>query len=319
VNLMGGEIHVESEENIGSEFSFNLEFEKADLEKETIQRDFSILQGKKILIIDDNQTNRKILSQLFLKYGIEVETYNNPLVALGIIQQGKHFDLGLIDMKMPQMDGMEFGKAVKALHLKSEIPLILYSSIGHMLSRTDIKKYFAEHVSKPIRHELLLERMSKVLATKYEKQVPKEFEENDSSKSNSLTGELYPMQVLIAEDNPINQLLALRMMEVHGYHADLAQNGKEALAACKTKQYDLIFMDIQMPEMDGLTCTKVIREDASFKRQPYIVAMTANALKGDREMCLEAGMNDYLSKPVKSEDVRHMLEKFGKLIHTEDK
>jgi PAS domain S-box-containing protein len=315
VNLMGGDIQVESELNKGSQFSFNLEFKKADLEKEMTSIDFSILKGKKVLIIDDNQTNRKILSQLFLKYEIEVETYNNPLVALGILQQGKQFDLGLIDMKMPQMDGMEFGKAIKDLKLTNEIPLILYSSIGHMLSRTDIKKYFAEHVSKPIRHELLLERMSKVLAMQNETILVNQSVVQANSTKSLLTAELYPLNILVAEDNPINQLLAIRMLEVHGYKADLAHNGKEAFEAYKNKKYDLIFMDVQMPEMDGLSCTKAIREESNYPNKPFIVAMTANALKGDREMCIEAGMNDYLSKPVKSEEIKFVLEKYGKMVN----
>jgi CheY-like chemotaxis protein len=267
-----------------------------------------VLKNKSIIIVDDNRTNRMILEQLFLTNGMKVESFDSPRIALSLLNQGKDFDLGLIDMKMPEMDGIEFAKELQKTNSNHALPLILYSSIGHMLSRTDINKYFKAHVNKPIRHDLLLKKMSEILSN-HQATDSKEISVLNDKK---LLAEKYPLSILLAEDNLINQKLAEQVLSVYGYSVSIANNGKEALDMIQEKQYDLIFMDVMMPEMDGLEATREIRKLKNMT-QPVIVAMTANALKGDREKCIESGMNDYMSKPVDQERIRKLLEYYGEL------
>jgi CheY-like chemotaxis protein len=175
-------------------------------------------------------TNRKILEQLFRNNGMLVESYNNPMIALSIIQEGKKFDLGLIDMKMPEMDGVTFGKEMDKLD--NGVPLILYSSVGHMLSRTDINRYFKAHVNKPIRHDLLLQKMAGILEEKKPEVVQPEIITEIPEAS---VASRYPIRILLAEDNMINQKLAERVLEIFGYQIDIADNGKIAFEMMQQK------------------------------------------------------------------------------------
>jgi PAS domain S-box-containing protein len=309
VDLMGSDLLVESTAGVGTSFYFDLTLARSKYLKPTVFN-LELLRDKKILIVDDNFTNRKILEQLFTKKGMIVESYDNPTVALNIIKEGKRFDLGLIDMKMPLMNGLEFGEALHH-NVKNKFPLILYSSVGHLISRTEINKFFKAHLNKPIRHEILLQKMSEI------------FDLNDSHIKESslieknteiLVGEKYPMKILLAEDNLINQKLAERVLEILGYTIEIANNGEEAVKMAHQNKYDLIFMDVMMPGMDGLDATKTIRNSTELKTQPVIVAMTANALKGDREICLDAGMNDYLSKPINVDEIIKILTFYGNEI-----
>ena len=309
VELMGGDLHVESITNEGTRFYFDLELEEGEFEEKRVH-DLGVLHGKNILIVDDNRTNRVILEQLFLTNGMKVESYDSPSIALNIIAQGKQFDLGLIDMKMPEMDGIAFAKELQRITGKSDLPLVLYSSIGHMLSRTDINKYFKAHVNKPIRHDVLLRKMSEILG---KQPFPQQIESaGDDHKDENIASRL-PMKILLAEDNMINQKLAERVLEIFGYSIDIAENGKIAVDMMQRNDYDLIFMDVMMPEMDGLEATRTIRQMDDI-RQPIIIAMTANALKGDREICVDAGMNDYMSKPIDTEVLKGMLLSYGRQI-----
>ena len=309
VDLMGSNLQVESMPGIGTSFYFDLLLSRSTYIKPT---DFNIelLKNKKILIVDDNFTNRKILEQLFIKKGMLVESYDNPTVALNIIKEGKKFDLGLIDMKMPLMNGLEFGEALH-YNTRNKFPLILYSSVGHLVSRTEINKYFNAHLNKPIRHEILLQKMCEI------------FDLNEKTPTDSLlivkeTGELlgqkFPLKILLAEDNLINQKLAERVLEILGYTIEIANNGEEAVQMMHQNKYDLIFMDVMMPGMDGLDATRTIRNSKKIKKQPVIVAMTANALKGDREICLDSGMNEYLSKPINVDEIIRILTIYGSEI-----
>ncbi len=308
VELMGGSLTMFSEEEKGTTFVFDVMMNESKQELKKDQN-LDVLKEKRILIVDDNMTNRKILEQLFKTNGMIVESYNNPLIAINIIKQGKQFDLGLIDMKMPEMDGISFGKEIQQLSLNRELPLILYSSIGHMLSRTDINKYFKAHVNKPIRHDLLLQKMGNILG-----EVPliTVNEESIQVVEDSIASH-YPMRILLAEDNLINQKLAERVLEIFGYEIEIANNGLEAVQMLEKNNYDLIFMDVMMPEMDGLEATGTIRREYKG-HQPVIIAMTANALKGDREICINSGMNDYVSKPINTEVIRELLIKYGSMI-----
>lgn len=308
VDLMGGKLQAESKENEGTTFKFDVFMERTCMDENRFQS-AEILKGKHILIVDDNMTNRKILEQLFRNNGMLVESYNNPMIALSIIQEGKKFDLGLIDMKMPEMDGITFGKEMDKLD--NGVPLILYSSVGHMLSRTDINRFFKAHVNKPIRHDLLLQKMAGILQVDQPEIIEPEF---IASIPEASVASRYPIRILLAEDNMINQKLAERILEIFGYQIDIADNGKIAFEMMQKNHYDMILMDVMMPEMDGLESTRTIRSNIDSNLQPIIIAVTANALKGDRELCIDAGMNDYISKPINTDELKSLLIKYGEVI-----
>lgn len=313
VELMGGRMWVESQPHEGTCFSFEVEMERTSFSRYTESLS-DLLKGKRVLVVDDNQTNQKILEQLFRNHGMEVETFNNPVIALSMLREGKAFDLGLIDMKMPQMDGVAFGKEVSQLR-QGELPLILYSSIGHLISRSDLTKYFKAHIHKPIRHELLLRKMAGILAEKSENAKPKAAMESPAKDTPELRlAEQFPMRILLAEDNPINQMLAGKMLESFGYSCVMVENGRQALEKAESETFDLILLDVMMPEMDGLEATRHLRKSSKLSKQPFIIAVTANALKGDRELCLEAGMDDYITKPINLEELRSKMARFGALV-----
>ncbi len=308
VELMGGKLEAESKKEEGTTFRFSLDLERSNVEVQRY-RNLEQLRGKHILVVDDNLTNRKILDQMFRNYGMDVSCYSNPLEALAILKEGRQFDLGIIDMRMPDMDGLIFGK--EASSIVPELPLLLYSSIGSSVLRSEINRYFKGHINKPIRHDVLLNRMANILEMHHTKTSEKHVEANDPP--NQIARD-YPMQILLAEDNLINQKLAERILEVFGYTIDIAENGRQAIDMMLEKRYDLILMDVMMPDVDGLEATRKIREALPETLQPVIIAVTANALKGDRELCLDAGMNDYISKPINTLELRDLLVMYGDQI-----
>jgi len=309
VSLMGGDLQVESITGKGTRFFFTLNLEESKLEEKKTHN-VEMLQGKRIIIVDDNRTNRLILEQLFTKNGMKVESFDSPTIALNILSQSKKYDLGLIDMKMPEMDGIEFAKKLLRQNSANELPLILYSSIGHMLSRAEINKYFKAHVSKPIRHDILLKKMSEILSDNGVANIQEEAIKK--GEINNIANE-YPLNILLAEDNLINQKLAEQVLGMFGYRITIVDNGQKAVNTISHEQFDLVFMDVMMPEMDGLEATRNIRK-LNIKEQPIIIAMTANALKGDREKCIDSGMNDYVSKPIDVNQVGNLLIQYGKKI-----
>jgi PAS domain S-box-containing protein len=309
VELMGGKLEAESKSGEGTSFRFCLNLERTRVEIQRF-RNLEQLRGKHIMVVDDNQTNRKILDQMFRNYGMEVFSYSNPLEALAILKEGRHFDLGIIDMRMPDMDGLIFGKEASAI--APELPLLLYSSIGSSVLRSEINRYFKGHINKPIRHDVLLNRMVNILESRNTKQAEKSAVESNVPPNQIALD--YPMRILLAEDNLINQKLAERVLEVFGYTIDIAENGKQAVDMMLEKRYDLILMDVMMPDVDGLEATRKIREIIPESMQPVIISVTANALKGDRELCLDAGMNDYISKPINTQELRDLLVMYGDQI-----
>jgi PAS domain S-box-containing protein len=316
VELMGGDLKVKSKPGKGSTFWFELSLNTTTAnEIQPLER--SALKGKKALIVDDNQTNLTILKQHLEGAHMHVTAISDPIKALQILKSDKLFDVGIIDMKMPGMDGIMFGRQVNALFPKEKLPLVLYSSIGHILSRTDINKYFVAHISKPIKQEQLILKLCEILVKDDSVGINKEH--IDAKNMHISLADNFPLSILVAEDNMINQKLAEKMLESFGYNIDIANNGVEALDALKKKSYDMIFMDVQMPEMDGLECTRIIRECLPEVMQPFIIAMTANALKGDRDICIDAGMNDYISKPIQIQILRDMLEKYGEMAAAKKK
>lgn len=300
VNLMGGEIWVESTPGEGSDFQFTIKVQEESA-PQTPDKVRPVVAGHSILIVDDNKTNRRIMSKQAAVWGLESQLAKDGHEALELMKQ-KPFDLVLLDFEMPEMDGVETAQKIKANPQLKEIPLIMLSSADPSINPDLKDKLFAAWFMKPARHSSLLESISHALGLK-----EKEQRSNKDESHFSKLGEEYPLAILLAEDNAVNQKLALMTLQKMGYSADLASNGKEAVEATKRQPYDLIFMDIQMPEMDGATATKEILK-LELEPKPHIVAMTANAMKGDREKYLAEGMDDYISKPINLSTIEVMLK-----------
>lgn len=300
VQLMGGSIRVESEEQKGSVFSFTV-LSKRGQSSFTVHTntDTSILEEKKVLVLDDNDTNRYILkNQLELWKAIPVMAETGPQ-ALDILRENTGFDLIITDMRMPGMNGLEFAQECRKL--RPELPIILLSSIGDDLSKRN-PLLFNSELSKPVKQDALCRHLVNTLSKTTVVTDPKA----NKTKLEENFAEKYPLQILVAEDNPINQQLIMHILQRLGYSPELVENGENALHAVCNGTFDMVLMDMQMPEMDGLESTQRIRQ-LSVSKQPIIIALTANAMQGDREKCIEAGMNDYLSKPIKLDELMEKL------------
>ncbi|NEW81808.1 MAG: response regulator [Mariniphaga sp.] len=307
VKLMHGKIWVISDEGNGSNFHFTIQTRNSTPEEEFNQADKTLqnLPGKSILIVDDNATNRKILKLQCEFWGMKAtaaESGEEALILLG----KNHYDAGILDMQMPQMDGIMLAREIRVQFSKEKLPLIMLTSVGFNKESEELKKLFSYYVNKPIKHSQLADILLKVVTSIKTPIVaaPINYEKlNEISKK-------YPFQILIAEDNQINQKLIRNVFEILGYKTDIVANGLEALEALKRKNYNLIFMDIQMPEMNGYEATSIIVQRRKEDR-PIIIAMTANAMQGDKEKCLESGMDDYVSKPMKVNDLVRVIKIWG--------
>lgn len=304
VELMGGRIWIESMVGKGTTFFFTLQTKLSDKPVQTyVYNNMTCLEGKKVLVVDDNSTNRLILKNQLEFWKLAPTLAFSGKHALEILLQEGTFDLVLTDMQMPEMDGLQLGKSIRELY--PGLPIILSSSIGTERNE-QYTTVFSSVLSKPVKQNMLC----KSILAEFRKH-DKSFgpEEKVKQKLHEGFAKQYPLQILIAEDNPVNQKLATRVLSKLGYHADVASNGNEAVASFNKMKYDLIFMDVQMPEMDGLEATQKIRALSGI--QPMIVAMTANAMQGDRELCLNAGMDDYVSKPINLDRLVESIEKWA--------
>jgi signal transduction histidine kinase/CheY-like chemotaxis protein len=307
VSMMGGAMHVESTEGKGSQFSFNLKTVPGSQPVQTfITGNMMAIEGKKILVVDDNFTNRCILKNQLESWKLVPVIASSGKEALNIISSCSDFDLVLTDMQMPEMDGYEFARKTKELYPK--IPIILLSSVGADKVPTH-SQVFSSVLTKPIRQEALCKLILHQLGTDSQAQE----EASPVKKLSPQFANEHPLSILVAEDNIVNQKLAMRVLEKLGYQPALAGNGLEVLEKIKDNPFDLILMDIQMPEMDGIEATRTIR--GYNDRQPLIIAMTANAMEEDRDICLRSGMNDFLAKPLKPGDLVTLLEKWS--AHTQ--
>jgi GAF domain-containing protein/DNA-binding response OmpR family regulator len=296
--LMGGTMWAESEgTGRGSQFHVVIRAERAVLSTSQpgplVGRQDDIV-GKRLLIVDDNETNRRILTIQTGKWGATTDAFETPAAALAAIQQGKPFDLAIIDMHMPGMDGValarEIHKACPAL------PMILFSSLGQRDVAAE-DGLFSAYLAKPLRQSQLFDTLVSHFDGK--RTALERRGAPDRPKTDPEMARRHPLRILVAEDNLVNQKLALRLLQQMGYRADLASNGLEALESVARQTYDVVLMDVQMPEMDGLEAARRLNATHSRESRPRIVAMTANAVEGDREMCLEAGMDDYVAKPIR--------------------
>lgn len=314
--MMAGQIGVESEEGQGSTFWFTVVLEKQpeDQKREVIIPED--IRGQRILMVDDNATNRQVLKKFLKSWGCRFEEAPDGREALVKIREAAEaedgFRIAIIDMQMPVMDGETLGLAIKADAMLRDMALVMLTSMG---KRGDAARFqeigFSAYLTKPIKQSQLYNCLTTVLglSTSDKKTVSRPIITRHSLSEDRKRR----IRILLAEDNIINQKVAQRMLEKLGYRANVVANGKEVVKALETAPYDLVLMDVQMPEMSGYEATKVIRDsNSSVKNHSVpVIAMTAHAMKGDREKCLEAGMDDYVSKPVQpkllAEAIDHQL------------
>jgi CheY-like chemotaxis protein len=262
------------------------------------------LRGKRVLVVDDNATNRRILTSHLDAWGMRPRASGSPLEALGWIRADERFDVGILDMHMPEMDGVALARAIREEPAGAAVPLVLFTSLGRREARAE-SEGFAAYLHKPIKPSQLFDALVSVLADQ-----PVHVRERSVTRS-EIDPDLarrHPLRVLLAEDNVVNQKVALRLLGQMGYRADVAANGLEAIEAVTRQTYDVVLMDVQMPELDGFEASREINRRWPGERRPRIVAMTANALQGDRELCVAAGMDDYVSKPIRVEELVGALE-----------
>ncbi len=310
--LMGGQMWVESEVGRGSTFHFTMRAEAASVPSPAYLQDLQVdLSGKQVLIVDDNETNRRILTLQTRAWGMLARDTARSTEALNWIQRGDDFDVALLDVQMPEMDGLTLAGRIRQVRDARALPLVLLSSVGKQEAGVTEDQFFP-YLTKPIKASQLYDVLVGILALEEsadESARPRW--EGDRSPFDPEMGQRHPLHILLAEDNAVNQKLALRLLERLGYRADVAGNGLEVLEALRRQQYDVVLMDVQMPEMDGLEATRLIRRAAESEetRRPRIIAMTANAMKEDRDECLATGMDDYISKPVRVEDLVEALSR----------
>lgn len=296
--LMGGTMEAESEgPGRGATFRFFIRAEPASLpiaQQRRLMGRQDEIAGKRLLVVDDNATNRKILSLQTGKWGAETAAFETPEAALAVLSQGAPFDLAILDMHMPGMDGVSLARRIRSA--RPGLPLILFSSLGQRDVEAEAG-LFAAFLAKPLRQSQLFDTLVTQFAA--DRVAPAPAKPLDRPRTDPDMAGRHPLRILLAEDNLVNQKLALRLLAQMGYRADLASNGVEALESVARQTYDVVLMDVQMPEMDGLEAARRITTRYPSDQRPRIVAMTANAMQGDREMCLEAGMDDYIAKPIR--------------------
>ncbi len=311
VDLMGGTIIIESELGKGSEFKVEipLGFSEKESEKQFIGK---VLEGKHFLVIDDNNTNRIILKKYLEIAGSEVELAKDGEDALNILRaENKSFDLLIIDYNMPKMNGMDLARLIQSDHKLRHNKMLLLSSMTDLLERSDIQEVgFNDYFYKPVKQRQLIRIVSRILDIDLQHDdADDEGTEKKSSGDNSPDRKL---NVMLVEDNLINQKVAWHSLHGMGHTVEIASNGVEAFDIYKSRHLDVILMDIQMPIMNGLEATRKIREWESVHSVPEneripIIAMTANAMNEDKDQCLDAGMNAFIPKPFRQEDLREAL------------
>jgi CheY-like chemotaxis protein len=304
--LMGGTMWVESTgvPGEGSEFHLTFVAGTTDMAPTALRSDAS-LGGRRALVVDDNATNRRLMTVLLAAWGIQAVEADGSEAALEALGGGP-LDLAVLDMVMPGVDGLDLAALIH--ERVREMPIVLATSVGRRDVTADPRwglAHVGAVVTKPIKASAL--HTAVVTALGSDAQRPAE-----GASTAGLDPDLaakHPLRILLTEDNAVNQKLALRLLAKMGYRADVAGNGIEALQALERQPYDLVLMDVQMPEMDGLEATRRIVERWADGERPWIVAMTAEAMQGDRERCLAAGMNDYVTKPIRVGELVAAIER----------
>lgn len=302
VELMNGAISIRSKLGVGTSFLFSITTEPGEV-REKKQSDINMedVAGKRILIIDDIETNRRILKSQLEHLNLVPSLASSGREALDILCKDRDYDMVITDMQMHEMDGVDLAKRIKVLY--PQLPVILLSSIGDARIKQH-RELFCSVLTKPVKHQ----ELAKVILKEFRLGDAPADKATQKQKLSTNFAIEFPLDILIAEDNAINQMLVVMVLKKLGYTPDTAENGLKALEALKNKPYDLILMDVQMPEMDGLEASRIIR--AQMQHQPVIVATTANAMQEDREICIAAGMDDYISKPIEIDILIQILEKW---------
>ena len=298
--LMGGTMMVESEPGRGSTFRFHVLAEAAANRPVPHPGPPAVtLAGRRLLIVDDNATNRRILTKLAQAWQVEPTAFASGSEALHCLRHGGRFDVAILDMQMPEMDSAMLARAIRDLRGPAEMPLVLLTSLGQFDASAQ-PRLFAHCLAKPAKPAQIFDVLSRLCG---HPQAPAP----STLQAVPEAAFTQPERVLLAEDNSVNQKVALRMLTRLGYRADLAANGLEVLDAVRRQPYDVILMDVHMPEMDGLGATRRLRAEPPPGPRPWIIALTANAMQGDRDICLAAGMDDYISKPIKLQELAAAL------------
>jgi len=313
-SLMGGHVWAESQPGKGSIFHFTAKLQKTQQQQ---MKTFSkvCLADKRVLIVDDNATNLNILKHILQAAQLEVLALEDSSAVAGILQQAiderRLFDLIILDIQMPAPDGYALAHLIRQeLPETAAIPLLAYTSTTDRNAQRCKVAGFDAFLTKPARREILFKTIEKLLGTDEPNETGPAAKESFITQYSVREEIKQSIRILLAEDNPVNQKLAVLILNKAGYKVEVVNNGRKAVDAFAghPEGFDLILMDIQMPEMDGLAATRELRAKG-FTTIP-IIAMTANAMKGDREICLEAGMNDYITKPVKREIIFEIIEKW---------
>jgi two-component system, sensor histidine kinase and response regulator len=313
VGMMGGKIWVESEVGKGSRFHFTLRLEAADAKEIKIATIAppELLRDVRVLVVDDNRTNRRILQGMLVRWQMEVASAEGGREALAELaaaqEKGWPFELVLTDMHMPDMNGFQLIAEIRKRPELSAATIMMLTSAGHRGDAARCQELgVSAYLLKPIRQSELREAIARVLGARHQEgAIPliTRFSLHDAREPHE------SLRILLAEDNAVNQRLAVRLLEKRGHRVTVAGNGREALQALEKESFDLVFMDVQMPEMDGLEASAVIREkEKSTGLHQAIVALTAHAMKGDEEKCLAGGMDGYLTKPIRPAELDQLLE-----------
>ena len=311
---MGGTMWVESEAGAGATFHFTIVVQTAPSRGHRLpSAGQSLLAGRRLLLVDDNATNRRILTLQAQTWGMEAVEASTGPEALWLLDAGETFGLAMLDMQMPEMDGLEL--AEELARRCPTMPLVLLSSIHQPV--TARPGLLAASLNKPVKQSQLCRLLMQVLSTRphaARRDAPVQTGDGHRAEHDRpVPARAAPLRILLAEDNVVNQKVALLLLQRLGYRADAVADGQEAIEALGRQRYDVVLMDMQMPHLDGLEATRRIRRDLPQEGQPLIVAMTANALKGDCDRCLEAGMDDYIAKPFKFDDLAQVLRRAGEL------
>ena len=326
IQMMGGRIWVQSQVGKGSTFYFNILAEATLNQKSAyLHRPQPHLSGKKLLIVDDNAVNRRILTLQTQSWGMHPFVAGSGNEALNLIHEGYRFDVAILDMHMPEMDGLTLARHIQEYHndqplaRRASLPLVMLTSVDRRVADIQaVDVQFAAYMTKPIKPSDLYNALATIFAQEQTTHntngsypvgntYGKTFSDINGTEWDYQLGKRHPLRILLAEDNVVNQKVALNVLERVGYQVDIAANGQEVLSALERQLYDVVLMDVQMPYMDGLETTQQIRARWPEERQPRIIAMTADALLQVRQECFAAGMDDYISKPVRVQQLTNVL------------
>ncbi len=294
VEAMGGKITVTSELGKGTTFAFTILASSAPVPPRPYDQVPDAFRGKRMLLVDDNATNRQLLATRSQSWGFEVVPMEFPVQALELVRGGEKFDLAVLDIQMPEMDGLQLARELRKL---GDMPLIAWTSLGRR--EADAMSLFQAYLHKPLRPATLFEVLHQLLVQHTTTAM------TPTSQYDANMGKSHPLRILVADDLHVNVKMMLIILQKMGYEAESAANGLEVLQSIELSTYDVILMDVNMPEMDGLEATR--RIVAQYEKRPRIIALTANVTVSEREACHEAGMDDFLAKPIQAQALREAL------------